>query len=218
MTGEPPEGAHGAAPAGGGLAVGALPLQDAAARHGAFSWTEQRLFALTGAWAAAPGPPDDARLLLFEWSAQHAWHAQLWADRLPVLADVDRQELVRPPSTALAMALEALGPPAPGGGTAAAAHAAGFLAALSKVVLPGLLAAYRAHGGLLVPVADRPAARALTLVVRDEGDELAALASLSAASVAAGGAETDPGTTVSRLEDMLGAGGGSGACFSYSAG
>lgn len=200
----------------GGPAGGALRLHDAGARHGAFGWTEQRLFALTGAWAAVPGPADDARLSLFEWSAQHAWHAQLWVDRLPVLAGVDREGLVRPPSDALETALEVLAPPASADGAVGGVRAGGFLAALSKVVLPGLLDAYRAHGRRLVPVADRPAARALTLVVRDETDELTALEALAAVAVATADAAGDADATVSRLEAILGPRGGSGACFSCS--
>lgn len=207
---------------------GARRLHDAAARHGAFAWTERRLFALSGAWAAAPGPADDARCALFEWSAQHAWHAELWTDRLPVLAGVDRDSLVRPPSEVLATALELLAPPAgatgagaapgaPSGRPGAGADARGFLAAMTTAVLPGLLAAYRAHGEGLVPVADRPAARALTLVVRDEVDELAGIEALCRAAEVAG----EPGTAgaaalVARIEGLLGAGGGDGACFSCS--
>jgi len=211
-------------PAAGALVTGergARRLHDAAARHGAFAWTERRLFALTGAWAAAPGLADDARCALFEWSGQHAWHAQLWADRLPVLADVDRDAFVRPPSEALATALDMLAPPqrSERGHGEPGASPAGFLAALAQVVLPGLLAAYRAHGDGLVPVADRPAARALMLVLRDEGDELATIELLARATdIAVAPRSPSPSTLVARVEGLVGPGGGGGTCFSYSGG
>lgn len=201
--------------------AGALSLHDAAVRHGAFSWTEQRLFTLTGAWAAAPGPGDDARCALFEWSAQHAWHAQLWADRLPVLAGVDREPLVRPPSDAVATALEMLiprpGDPR-GGHGAPGAEAAGVLAVLAKIVLPGLLAAYRGHAEHLVPVADRPAARALALVLRDEVEQLRALERLSSAESVRTSGASSVGAAVARAERLLGAGVAAAARFSCAGG
>lgn len=194
-------------------APGALPLHEAAARHGACCWVERRLFALTGAWAAAPGPADEARVRLFEWSSEHAWHAQLWADRLPVLADVDREGLVQPQRDALVAAFELL---EPGAGAGAAA---GFLAALARVVLPGLLAAYRELGDRLAPVADGPAARALTFVVRDERDELAAVAGLAdAAAIASAHGRDEAEAVVSQLQAITGGCGPEAPLFAWSHG
>lgn len=209
------EVAEGVAPSAGVEEIGALRLHDAAERHGAFSWAERRLFELTGAWAAAPGPADDARVLLFEASAQHAWHAELWADRLPVLAGVDREGLVRPCGDTLAAVLESLEPPRTSD-TAAAGAAAGFLAGLARVVLPGLLGAYRDYAGRLVPVADGPAARALSLVVRDEREELAAVAALAGAADIAVGGGVD--AAVGRLEALLGGRDPAAAFFTWSKG
>ncbi len=150
---------------------GALRLQQAAARLGAYRWTERRLFELTGAWAAAPGVPDGARIFLFEASARHAWHAELWEARLPVLAGVDREGLTRPVGAAVEPLLVSLAPGAFDGDGETAGRR--FLVGLARVVLPLLLLSYRRFGQRLVPVADGPAIRAVTLVVRDLEEELA---------------------------------------------
>lgn len=160
--------------AGGGAPErGALTLEQAAVRHGAYRWVEQRLFELTGAWSAAPGLADGARIACFEASAQHAWHAELWDARLPVLSGVDPEEMARPVGPAVAPLLESLEPGAWEGDEEAAGRR--FLVGLSRVVLPLLLGSYRRFGEGLVAVADGPAIRALTLVVRDEEEELASM-------------------------------------------
>lgn len=159
-----------------------LTLEEAAERHGAYRWIEQRLFALTGEWSARPGVPPAARLHLFEASAQHAWHAELWAERLPVLAQMDPDALTRPLGTAAGPLLAALEPSAPSApdakgdalepGVLARLEAARFLAGLHRVVLPALLASYGRHRERLSPVADGPSLRALAFVVSDEEAEV----------------------------------------------
>jgi hypothetical protein len=156
---------------------GALTLEEAAVRHGAYRWTERRLFELTGAWAAAPGLPDEARILCFEASAQHAWHAELWEARLPVLPGVDHERYTRPLGQAVEPLLASLAPGAWDGEDEAAGRR--FVAGLARVVLPLLLVSYRGFGERLAPVSDGPGIRALTLVVRDEEEEMAAAQSLS---------------------------------------
>ncbi len=151
--------------------LGALRLQEAALRHGAYRWVEHRLFELTGSWAAAPGVPDDARLFLFEASAQHAWHAELWEARLPKLAGVDRDRLTRPVGGAVGPLLASLAPGAFDGDDETAGRR--LLVGLARVVLPLLLVSYRRFGQRLLPVSDGPSIRALTLVVQDEEGELA---------------------------------------------
>jgi len=167
---------------------GPFSLFEAAARHGAYRWAEQRLFELTGEWSAAAAVPPAARLSLFEASAQHAWHAQLWAERLPVLADVDPDELTRPLGPALGPLFDALN-----GATRAAANpdlgAIRFLGGLYRVVLPALLDSYVRHGRGLRQHADAPSIRALALVVRDEEEELAAGEAWLAHEIAEGIAE-----------------------------
>ncbi|HVC15281.1 MAG TPA: hypothetical protein VND62_10530 [Acidimicrobiales bacterium] len=164
-------------PAGARVADHALTHADAAVRHGAYCWVERRLFELTGTWAAAPDLPDAARVLCFEASAQHAWHAELWEARLPVLAGVDPEQLTRPVGRTASTLLARLAPGAWEGDDETAGRR--FLVGLARVVLPLLLVSYREYGDGLAPVADGPAIRALTLVVRDEEEELAAAQALA---------------------------------------
>ncbi len=195
-------------------ARGALTLDEAAVRHGAYAWVERRLFELTGSWAAAPGLADRARPLLFEASAQHAWHAGLWEDRLPVLAGVDRAGLVRPAGHAAAPLLDGLAP----GAWEADAETAGrrFLVGLSRVVLPLLLTSYRGFARRLVPVADGPAARALTLVVRDEEEELAAAAAAADELLGTPEASQEEAAWTRGLGDLVGTGGADDGLFPWS--
>ncbi len=160
-----------------------LRLHEVATRFGAYRWVERRLFELTGAWAAAPGLPDEAQVFCFEVSAQHAWHAELWEARLPALAGVDRERLTRPLGPTVEPLLERLSPEAFDGTDEAAGRR--FLVGLARVVLPLLVVSYRGLGRRLVPVADGPAIRALTLVLRDEEEELAVLESMVSRLLAA---------------------------------
>ena len=159
------------------VSEGTLTLQEAGSRQGAYRWVEQRLFEVTGSWAAAPGLPDAARVFCFEASAQHAWHAELWRARLPVLSGVDPDRLTRPIGQAVEPLLGSLAPGTFEGDEETAARR--FLVGLARVVLPLLLVSYRDFGRRLVPVSDAPAIRTLTLVVRDEQEELAAAHALT---------------------------------------
>jgi hypothetical protein len=138
----------------------ARPLLETAELVGAYRWLEHRLFELTGGWALEPSTPA-VQVHLSEVSLQHAWHAELWEDRLPVLASVDPAALTRPPPGAEA-ALAVL---------EAAPDAVTRLGGLYRALLPRLLAAYDRHAATAAPVADGPVVRALTLVRRDEIDQ-----------------------------------------------
>ena len=75
----------------------ALPLDVQARLVGSYQWVERRLFEVLGAWVASE-PVSEARVLFDVYSQQHAWHAELFADRLPALDSVDPDSLVLPPS------------------------------------------------------------------------------------------------------------------------
>lgn len=141
----------------------ALTLFRTAELVGAYRWTERRLFELTGAWAVEADAPA-VRLHLDRVSAEHAWHAELWAARLPVIDGVDPDALTRPLGPAVGPLMEAL---------AATAGTVGRLAGLYRVVLPRLLVTYHRHLERAVAVADGPVVRALRLVRRDEAESWA---------------------------------------------
>jgi hypothetical protein len=135
-----------------------MTLAQSAERFGAYRWAERRLFELSGAWAVE-ATSSDARIHLDVASGQHAWHAELWAARLPVLDGADHDALTRPAGPALGPLFDELaGVP----GTVAR------LAALSRVVLPRLIITYDRHLRRAAVSTDAPAVRALRLVLRDE--------------------------------------------------
>ncbi len=186
---------------GGPRGAGALPLGRAAELVGAYRWVELALYRALGEWSVTTSLPE-VQLVLAEQSARHAWHAELWAGRLPVLDGVDPDALTVPPGPAgsvLAALVGAEGEELPG--------VLPRLAGLYRVVLPRLVVTYRDHLARTVPATDGPTARALRLVLADEeedwraGERLvqrllsrphdvaavaAALASLEGVAVAAG--------------------------------
>jgi hypothetical protein len=94
--------------------VSPLTLEAAAALAGEHCWVERRLFELLGRWSAETRHAPS--VLALDRHSQHAaWRAQQWWDRLPVLAQIDRDALVTPSPAWLALDDPALaGPDAPG--------------------------------------------------------------------------------------------------------
>lgn len=144
---------------------GALPLGRTAELVGAYRWVELALYRALGEWSVSI-PLPEAQLVLAEQSARHAWHAELWADRLPVLDGVDPDALTAPPGPA-ASVLAAL----VGAEDAALPGVLPRLAGLYRVVLPRLVVTYRDHLARTVPATDGPTARALRLVLADEEED-----------------------------------------------
>jgi len=155
-----------------------LSLSATAALVGEYRWIENTLYRMLGTWVAdMPVPP--VQVHLDAQSLRHAWHADLWADRLPVLAGVDPVALTVP-SAAGAALFSVLGayeitsdlpgstwppadeepPPRPG--------ALPRLAGLYRVVLPRLVTSYERHLQVTSATTDGPVARALRLVLNDE--------------------------------------------------
>jgi hypothetical protein len=146
--------------------AGALPLEVQARVIGSYQWIERHLFEVLGGWVVSE-PVPEARLMFDVYSQQHAWHAELWADRLPVLDSLDQATLTLPPSVEVDRLLGLLA-----GGVPGQAPAAGGtllrLVAMARVVLPRLIAGYGLHLRRAAPVADAPVVRSLRLVTRDE--------------------------------------------------
>jgi hypothetical protein len=152
-----------------------------AALVGEYRWIEHALFRLLGEWVTEM-PIAAVQVHLDAQSMRHAWHAELWSERLPVLAGADPDGWTRPsaPTTALFAALSGDQPPAvgPGSGWPAAAED-GFghpgalprLAGLYRVVLPRLVTTYERHLRVVSPMTDAPVARALRLVLNDEVED-----------------------------------------------
>jgi len=157
------------------LPPAALPLDVTAALVGTYRWIESALHAALGSWVRHV-PLAAVQVHLDGQSMRHAWHAERWAERLPVLRDVDPDALTVPSPASAALFAMLNGDSE----TEGDAHESGppgvlpLLAGLYRVALPRLVATYSRHLDLVVPVADAPLRRTLRLVLADEVDDLLA--------------------------------------------
>lgn len=124
---------------------------------GEHCWVERRLFEILGGWVATVADVD-AKLILDRHSQHHAWRAAQWWDRLPVLADIDPDALVRPPSPGWAAALDDL---------SSLTSTVARLAGTYRGALPRLASAYRDHRRTASPIADGAVIRTLDHVASD---------------------------------------------------
>jgi len=143
------------------LPVPAAPLAESAERLGHYAWVEARLFEILGGWV--PEVPElDAKLLLGSQSHHHAWHAELWVRRLPVLAGIDHDDLTVAANDELTAFMHELAEPV---------TSVEKLAGVYRVMLPHLVATYGAHLERTSMVTDAPTVRALNLVLADETED-----------------------------------------------
>jgi hypothetical protein len=149
-----------------GFTAEALSLVELARMVGGYRWVEFRLFEVLGGWVASETQPE-ARLMFDVQSRHHAWHSQLWADRIPRVEGVVDPDLVTvapgPGSEELFATLGGVRGGEPGGGGTLLR-----LVGLARVVLPRLACGYALHLRRAVPVSDSAVIRALRLAFRDE--------------------------------------------------
>jgi hypothetical protein len=134
-----------------------LLLEEAARWAGSHRWLELRLFEILGGWVAST-EDTEAKLVFDRHSQHHAWRADQWWDRLPVLADVDRQALVAAPSPQMAAATDEL---------AGVQGTVPRLAGGYRFAVPRLVAAYHAHRLRTCAASDGAARRTLDIVLPD---------------------------------------------------
>jgi len=132
-------------------------LEESSREAGAHAWWERRLFEVLGAWVPAAGVPA-AKTMLDRHAGHAAWRSTQWWDRLPVMAGVERHQLVAAPGPGVQRALEE---------AAAAADDVTRLAGAYRVMFPRLAAAYRGHLEGASPVSEGPSIRTLSMVLAD---------------------------------------------------
>lgn len=74
-----------------------IGILESAELIGGFAWTEQALFEVIGGWSVDETDPVTA-IVFADHARRHSWHSELLLERLPELANVDVEALVRPPS------------------------------------------------------------------------------------------------------------------------
>jgi len=125
-----------------------------AARH---QWVETRMFSLVGSWVTST-PEPEPKLLFDRHSLHHSWRAKQWNDRLPVLADVDRTQLVDAQGAPLVRAFDF---------AEALESTIARLVCTYRVLIPRLAVAYERHRIVSDEVSDSSIRRTLTLLGRD---------------------------------------------------
>jgi len=145
-----------------------LPLEELAVRVAAYRWCEDRLFGLAGSWAPRTTAHPLATVLLDRFSAEHAWHAQLWSERQPLPPHLSSLAGEPPPGpvSAYFQLLEDVG-------AAADPDLRGptVLGVLARSVLPRLVVTYRAHLARCGTASGDPERRVLRHVLADETAE-----------------------------------------------
>ena len=133
-------------------------LLEAAGVIGGYVWLEERLFETLGGWVTTV-PEPEAKLHLEADSRHHAWHASLWRERLPALADFPPERFVAPPSPQVDAFMATL---------RASSGTVERLVGVYRVFLPRQVAAYHHHRERASAITDGPTIRALDLVLADE--------------------------------------------------
>jgi hypothetical protein len=169
-----------------------LDLKQAAELVGAYCAIERRLFELTGSWATQSGVDPGTQVYLDSLSSQHAWHAELWADRLPVVSGIDAPALVVLPSP-LEEVFDLIG----------AGSQLEMMAGLFRVLIPRLITSYMHHQGVASAASEPPTLRAIQLVLRDELDALVSGETLVLGLLGSPAAVLEAGESVIRLESEL---------------
>lgn len=140
---------------------GLFSLEETARRVGHYRWVEMRLFEALGGWVATV-PETDVKTMLGRHANHHAWHSELWTERLPELRAFDVDELTEPPNAAMQRFVEELAEPEDRGLTVEK------LVGAYRVLLPHKIAAYTFHRSAASSVTDAPLLRSLDFVLQDE--------------------------------------------------
>ena len=142
----------------------AAGIEDLARRIGHYVWTESMLFEVLGGWATEV-PEPDVKVFVGTHCHRHAWHAELWRQRLPELRELDPQRLIVPANDEMARFADTLVTPQ------APEQTVEKLAGVYRVLLPRCVSAYTSHRDLVDDRTDAPTGRVLDLVLRDQLDE-----------------------------------------------
>ncbi len=141
-----------------------LTLEESAELVGRYCFFERRLFEILGSWSTGLAEPA-VQVHLDRISRHHAWHAELFGERLPVIGEVAAETWVRPDETTIQALSSSLASLEIDSSRHAALRCVG---ALYRVVVPRIVATYDRHFSATASVCDGPLQRAFDLVLRDE--------------------------------------------------
>ncbi len=150
------------------MSTNQIGVVETARRLGGYGWVEARLFEVTGSWVPLTDEPA-AKVVLATHSRRFGWRAQMWASARPKLWDQPDEHPARDDHEAMV------------GFVAGADTTTDRLAALYRMAMPRLLAAYQAHLEIANPLSDGATARWLRIAIGDlsidraEGEALLAI-------------------------------------------
>jgi hypothetical protein len=143
---------------------GAFTVEETARRVGNYRWVEMRLFETLGGWVATV-PELDVKIRLGTHCYHHAWHSELWHQRLPELREMDPERLTAPANEGVAAFMAAVAEPEAAGATIEK------LVGVYRVLIPHKVAAYTFHLNHTSGITDGPTIRALRFILADEAED-----------------------------------------------
>src|SRR3954453_12614918 len=143
---------------------GLFTVEETARRVGNYKWTEMRLFEVLGGWVATV-PELDVKMVLGRHTYHHAWHAELWHNRLPELREMNRERLNMPPNDAYVAFMDAIREPE------AADQTIEKLVGVYRVLIPRKIGVYTYHMNGTSTITDAPTIRSLKFALQDEFDD-----------------------------------------------
>ncbi len=140
--------------------LGEWSVEESVERIVNYAYCERQLSAALGGWGATI-PELDVKALLGRHTYEHAWHADLWRQRLPELREADENR-AEPASEAFKHFMdEVTSPDAP-------ELTIEKLVGVYRVLLPHLLAVYTFHQKVTSDIVDAPTVRSLKFILDDD--------------------------------------------------
>jgi hypothetical protein len=144
--------------------MGQWTVEESVARIVNYKWCEQQLSAALGGWVATI-PELDVKTLLGPHCYQHAWHADLWRQRLPELKEPNEHR-AEPANDAFVTFMKEVTSPDDQDLTIEK------LVGIYRVVVPHLLAVYTFHQRVTSDIVDAPTVRSLKFMLDDDHEQL----------------------------------------------
>jgi hypothetical protein len=144
--------------------VGEWTVEESVERIVNYKWAEERLSAALGGWVATI-PELDVKAMLGPHCYQHAWHADLWRQRLPELKEPNEHRS-EPANDAFARFMDEVTSPD------AADATIEKLVGVYRVLVPHLLAVYTFHRHVTSDIVDAPTVRLLEFMLDDDHRQL----------------------------------------------
>jgi hypothetical protein len=173
-----------------------LTLEDSARVAGHARWLETRLFEVLGSWVTVEADAA-AKVLWSTHSRRHATAAQIWRDRQPRVAHLDRDALTVPAGPGVGALVDALA------GLVEPSATAARLVAVARVVEPRRLAAYGQRVDQAHPLADGPVVRWARFLLVDAATCRAGAEDLLGDHLVGPGGREAAGDTEARLAACL---------------